>query len=192
MYKLKKIFLKILNSIVYLKFKKTQGFSIASSAKVNFIGVRMNKRNSLSIGKKTMVEGDIVFDKDDCIVRIGENTFIGRSQIICAERIEIGAKVLIAWGCTIVDHNSHSLSAVQRAKDVADWYVNRKDWSDVTKKPVKIKDNVWIGFNSIILKGVTVGEGAIIGAGSVVTKDVEPYTVVAGNPAKFIKRIEEK
>ncbi len=54
-------------------------------------------------------------------------------------------------------------------------------------KPVVICDRAWIGFNSIILKGVVVGEGAVVGAGSVVSNDVAPYTVVAGNPAKFIK-----
>jgi galactoside O-acetyltransferase len=59
----------------------------------------------------------------------------------------------------------------------------------VIRKPVKIEDKVWIGFNSIILKGVTVGEGAIVGAGSVVTKDVPPYTIVAGNPARIIREL---
>ena len=52
-----------------------------------------------------------------------------------------------------------------------------------------IKDNVWIGQHSTILKGVTIGEGAVVGCCSVVTKDVEPYTVVAGNPAKQVKRL---
>jgi acetyltransferase-like isoleucine patch superfamily enzyme len=54
---------------------------------------------------------------------------------------------------------------------------------------VVIEDHVWIGFNVGILKGVTIGKGAIIGAGSVLTEDVEPFTVVAGNPAKIIKRL---
>lgn len=57
--------------------------------------------------------------------------------------------------------------------------------------PVKISDKVWIGFNSIILKGVTIGEGAVVGAGSVVTKDVPAWTVVAGNPARIIREIPE-
>ena len=57
-------------------------------------------------------------------------------------------------------------------------------------KPVTLGDNVWLASNVVILPGVTVGEGAVIGAGSVVTKDVEPYTVVAGNPARFLRRIE--
>ncbi len=60
---------------------------------------------------------------------------------------------------------------------------------DIKSAPVVIEDHVWIGFNLAILKGVTMGKGAIIGAGSVVTKDVEPFTVVAGNPAKIIKRL---
>jgi maltose O-acetyltransferase len=57
-------------------------------------------------------------------------------------------------------------------------------------KEVKIGSNVWIGGNSVILPGVTIGDGVTVGAGSVVTKDVEPYVVVAGNPARVIRRLE--
>jgi len=60
---------------------------------------------------------------------------------------------------------------------------------DIKSAPVVIEDHVWIGFNVAILKRVTIGKGAIIGAGSVLTEDVEPFTVVAGNPAKIIKRL---
>ena len=59
---------------------------------------------------------------------------------------------------------------------------------DYFVSPVVIKDNVWIATGAIILPGVTIGEGAVVGAGAVVTKDVEPWTVVGGNPAKFIKK----
>ena len=62
-----------------------------------------------------------------------------------------------------------------------------KDWSKVENAQIIIQDNVWIGFNSIVLKGVTIGEGAVVAAGSVVTKDVPPFAVVGGNPAKIIK-----
>lgn len=68
-------------------------------------------------------------------------------------------------------------------------FIYSKDWSTVKTKPIIIKDKVWIGFNVIILKGVTVGEGAIIGA--VVTKDVPAYTVVVGNLAKVIKFLKD-
>jgi len=57
--------------------------------------------------------------------------------------------------------------------------------------PVKIADNVWIGMNAVILKGVIVGENSVVAAGSVVTKNVEPNTVVAGNPAVVVKRFKE-
>jgi len=118
---------------------------------------------------------------------VGVNTFIGGSTIVCAEHVEIGNDVLISWGCTIVDHNSHSIYWTERASDVKNWYNGNKDWRFVDISPVKIEDKAWIGLNAIILKGVTIGEGAVVGAGSVVTKDVLPYTIVAGNPAKQIR-----
>ena len=66
-----------------------------------------------------------------------------------------------------------------------------KDWSNVKEDKVTIKDKAWIGFNSIILKGVTIGEGSIVGAGSVVTKDIPDWSIVGGNPAKVIREISE-
>jgi acetyltransferase-like isoleucine patch superfamily enzyme len=76
--------------------------------------------------------------------------------------------------------------------DVSNHYLGLpKDWRHIKRKPIKICDKSWIGFNSIILKGVTIGEGAIVGAGSVVTRDVPPWTIVAGNPAKVIQDISE-
>ena len=60
-----------------------------------------------------------------------------------------------------------------------------------SKSVLAKNSKVWIGFNAIILKGVTIGEGAVVGAGSVVTKDVLPWTVVAGNPARLIREISE-
>ena len=62
-------------------------------------------------------------------------------------------------------------------------------WSEINTKEIIIKNNAWIGMRSIILKGVTIGEGAIVAAGSVVTKDVPPYTLVAGNPAVIKKKL---
>ena len=59
-------------------------------------------------------------------------------------------------------------------------------------KPITICDNVWVATGAVVLPGVTIGEGAVVGTGAVVTKDVEPWTIVGGNPAKFIKRRELK
>ena len=70
-----------------------------------------------------------------------------------------------------------------------EWHEGRKDWTHVAHAAVTIKDKAWIGFNVSILKGVTIGEGAVVGAGSVVTRDVAPYSVVAGNPVRLIRML---
>lgn len=70
--------------------------------------------------------------------------------------------------------------------------VNPEKRSSTYGRRIVIEDKVWIGINSTILPGVRIGFGAIVGAGSVVTKDVEPLTIVAGNPARAIKRIEDR
>ena len=154
-------------------------------------------KNIVSIGSDSFLTCNIFIENNIGKVKIGNRTYIGSSSIICANKIVIGDDVLISWGCTIVDNNAHSLISTQRSNDVAmakrnfenkETHSNlNKDWSVVDSKPITIKDKSWIGFNSIILKGVTVGEGAVVAAGSVVTKDVPDYAIVAGNPATVIK-----
>lgn len=91
------------------------------------------------------------------------------STINCFEYIELGNDVAIADNVTISDSDNHSINGQK------------------VTAPIIIKDHVWIGRNAIILKGVTIGEGAVVAAGAVVTKDVPAYTLVAGVPAKVIK-----
>lgn len=154
------------------------------------------QRKCLTIGKNCIVSGNFIFESSEGKVTIGSHTYIGGGSFICRTSIEIGDNVTIAWGGTIYDHDSHSLDYLERRKDIDDElndirngrnFIQNKDWSVVNSKPIKICDDVWIGMNVIILKGVTVGEGAIVGAGSVVTKDVPAWTVVAGNPARVVK-----
>ena len=166
-----------------------QGVEIHPAAKVNFSGVRFRTGSTLKIGENSIVEGSLVFERDGASITIGRNTFIGGSLLASATRIEVGDDVLISWGCNIVDHNSHSTKWPERKNDVKDWYRGKKDWTHVDLKPVAIKTKSWIGLNVIILKGVEVGEGAVVGAGSVVVKNVPPWTIVAGNPAKPIGEI---
>ncbi|MCR5205013.1 MAG: acyltransferase [Lachnospiraceae bacterium] len=112
--------------------------------------------------------------------------------------IFIGNHVVISFDVTIYTTNSHSYDIEERHNDLYNtlYYlrgVNSSrniDWSKIVSKDIVIEDDVWIGFGASILKGVTIGRGAIVGAKSVVTHDVEPFTVVAGNPAKIVKRIE--
>lgn len=163
---------------------------IDSDSKINWENQFLNSKPNcqFKLGNKSIFEGVFIFDKEDAKISVGDRTFIGgNSKIIAANEIEIGSDVLISWGCTIVDHDSHSTNFEKRKEDVINWSIGLKNWDYVNIQKVSIGNKVWIGFGVSILKGVTVGEGAIIAAGSMVTKNVEPYTVVGGNPAKFIK-----
>jgi acetyltransferase-like isoleucine patch superfamily enzyme len=164
---------------------------IAASAKVNFRAFKSRPPARLCIGEGSIFMGEIVADRDQATVVVGKNSFVGGTKIVCAERVAIGDDVLIAWGGTIVDHDSHSLLWDERRNDVRDTMRGTKDWSHVRIRPVVIGNKAWIGFNVVILRGVTVGEGAVVAACSVVTKDVAPYTVVGGNPARLIKELPD-
>lgn len=124
------------------------------------------------------------------MITVGDRCYIGKSHLVAAEKISIGNDVVIAWGVTIVDHNSHSVDWSIRRQDIINWHKGIKDWMDIGIAPINIADRVWIGFNAIIMKGVTLGEGCVVGAGSVITKDVPPYVIVAGNPARIIRQME--
>lgn len=154
----------------------------------------------LRIGSQGIIGGNFIFETEDGYVQIGDRVHIGASTFISRKSIIIGDDVTIAWGCTIYDHNSHSIHWNERKYDTVQEYedykmygnaIANKDWSKVISKEIIIEKKVWIGMNVTILKGVTIGEGAVIAAGSVVTKDVPPYTIVGGNPAKIIKNIQK-
>lgn len=115
---------------------------------------------------------------------IGEKCNFGEyNHIGCITEIVIGDHVLTGRRVTIVDHNHGSFELQQLQSPPFARPL-------VAKGPIHIGNNVWIGENVVILSGVTIGYGAVIGANAVVTHDVPPYTAVAGNPARIIKRIE--
>lgn len=154
----------------------------------------------LYVGEESFVEGNYVFETCEGYIQIGNRVHIGNSTFICRSKIIIEDDVIIAWGCTVYDHNSHSVcweerknDTIQECKDYIQYAdpIKNKDWSNVVSKEIRICSKAWIGFGVTILKGVTIGEGAVVGAGSVVTRDVPPYTVVAGNPARVVKKIEK-
>lgn len=156
-------------------------------------------RKYLLIGENSIVAGTFVFESETGIVSVGSHSYIGGGTFISRSGIEIGNNVTIAWGGTFYDHDSHSLDYMERRKDISSEladirngrdFIASKDWRCVSSKPIKICDDAWIGMNVIVLKGVTIGEGAVVGAGSVVTKDVPAWTVVAGNPAVVVKKLK--
>ncbi len=122
---------------------------------------------------------------------IGDFTLLNGALIMAEEKIEIGSYCLVSWNVGIADSDFHPIEPAQRlidAQALAPFFKNRPARPPLATAPVKIGDNVWIGMNAVILKGVTIGENSVVAAGSVVTKDVEPNVVVAGNPAAVVKR----
>lgn len=113
-------------------------------------------------------------------IAIGDDVGMSGCSITAMERIVIGDEVLIGSGVLIVDSDLHPIDPAGR----------RYSKKGVQTAPVVIRDNVFIGARAIILKGAEVGEGSVIGAGSVVSRSVPPYSVVAGNPARIVKRID--
>lgn len=185
-------------------FKDLESKGIVKYAKSSLVkDARFEARLSMpgnlnfSIGERSMISGHFVAEKPNAKISVGNDTFIGAASLISAESIQIGSNVMISWGCTLMDTNAHSIDWKERTEDVAQWLKGAmegnaslyKNWEKVDSKPIIIEDKVWIGFNVIVLKGVTIGEGAIVAAGSVVTKNVSPYTMVGGNPAKEIKKL---
>jgi acetyltransferase-like isoleucine patch superfamily enzyme len=155
-------------------------------------GVFKLKSNSrIVVGANSRLHCDINLEKESARILIGSRTYVGPSTLIAAERIEIGDDVLIAWGCTFLDFDGHSLSFSKRSEDLRNEIARNINWANTAIRPVVIGNKVWIGFGTIILKGVTIGEGAVVGAGSVVTKDVPAWSIAAGNPARTIRFLTE-
>ena len=124
----------------------------------------------------------LMANRSGASIEIGDNTRINGSCIHAYSKITIGKNCLVAANCQIIDGSGHDLSMDDPANRV-------NTLGDA--KPIVIEDNVWLGINCIVLPGVTIGEGAVIAAGSVVTRDVPAMAVVGGNPAKVIKQYGE-
>lgn len=110
---------------------------------------------------------------------IGRDCGLTGATVVAAESITIGDRVLVGSGATITDTDFHPLSPESRKQDI----------NDGRKKPVIIENDVFIGMNAIILKGVRLGAGCVVGAGSVVSRDVPARAIVAGNPARAIGQV---
>lgn len=123
---------------------------------------------------------------------IGNNTYIGNKTIIGAKDfIKIGDNVIISDDVIIFDNNNHPVNSDLRLRmsQKGNYYSDEWSWRYAESSQIVIEDNVWIGKRAAILKGVKVGRGAIVALGAIVTKDVPPYSIVAGNPACVVKYI---
>ncbi|MDT4740710.1 acyltransferase [Bradyrhizobium sp. WYCCWR 12699] len=181
---------RIVDALLGWKSWRSRSVTRGSDTSVDWRRLRGVSGNRLQIGGGSIVHANIIFENQGGEVRIGDRSYLGLSTLICFRNIAIGDDVLVSWGATIVDHDSHSLEWDLRRSDVRDWARNRKDWTHVPSAPIVIGDKAWIGFNVTILKGVTIGEGAVVAACSVVTRDVPPRALVAGNPARIIRMLD--
>jgi acetyltransferase-like isoleucine patch superfamily enzyme len=142
-------------------------------------GIRIDYPWGVEVGARGRIEADVWFKLVSPAARVvvGEYGFLGRGvEIDVLDRVILGAHVLVAPGVFITDH-SHNIAPSLRIDD-----------QGCTSGPVTIGNDVWLGARAIVLAGVTIGAGAVVGAGALVREDVAGATVVAGVPARVLRR----
>lgn len=153
--------------------------------------VNEGEKKQIKIGKEVTINGTLIVNGNGKIT-IGNNVTIRHSSVVASvDNIYIGNYVIISNNVKIMDNNSHPISPMFR-KNMSIAGPETELWSALysESKPVCIKDNVWIGERVTILKGVTIGKGSIVACDAVVVKDVPAFCIVAGNPAKVVKQID--
>lgn len=149
--------------------------------------------SAIVLGDNVVIDGQLTVMNYGGKIRIGSNVFIGEgSRIWSGSRVEIGDRVLISYGVSILDSAFHEVSAKSRHIQFQNLFVEPVNIDAIHHAlcnqsiPICIEDDAWIGFGAIILKGVRIGRGAIVAAGSIVTKDVAPFTIVGGHTTRLI------
>ena len=179
-----------MTTIIMRIWMRIFGIYVGSNFKCKGLFLIMKKRSAnLIIGSNVFIKSSpfsnllglyqrtIIIARENGTVKIGNN--VGLSGVtIHGTDISIGDHTAVGANTKIIDHDFHSLDYLERRTD---------DQTHAISKPIAIGEDVFIGCNSLILKGTRIGDRSIVGAGSVVTKDVEPWTIVGGNPAKVIR-----
>lgn len=159
----------------------------------SFLLYRSRALEAIRIGRAATIYLGTMFDVGgEGRVHIGEFALVHGAWIICEASVEIGDYSLISWNVVLMD--SYRFPSEVRSRRRALEQLARHPLRCAERKaearPIRIGRNAWIGFECCVLPGVCVGDGSIVGARSVVTEDVPPYTVVAGNPARVIRQLE--
>ena len=184
--------MKFLDNLRWFFWKKN--YQLSSNA-VCYRSARIvnnfHDSDAINIGAYTHIRGELLTFGHGGQISLGEYCYVGeQSHIWSAKSIKIGNRVLISHNVNIFDSATHPLSATERHRQYKSIIsTGHPKTIDLSEKEVVICDDVWIGCAAIILRGVTIGQGAVISAGSVVTKDVPPFTIVGGNPARVIREI---
>lgn len=157
------------------------------------LNIRIDRKSKVAIGDNFHISGSALTNPlnnrrtclavaDNAVLKIGNDVGMSTPTIYIQESLIIGNNVNIGGGCVILDSDCHSLDYMDRRNGVVD-QCNKKS------KGIVIEDDVLIGAYSIVLKGVHIGARSVIGAGSVVTKDIPADCIAAGNPCKVIRKI---
>lgn len=196
MIKLAYFFLYHLRNLYYkvLEKEKLSHIEAPPSARIHNEAEIFNFQSpsKIKIGALCHIRGELCVYPYGNGIKIGECSYLGKNSIVrAANSITIGNNVLIAHNVTIIDNDSHEITPKERAESYKRMLLEGmpREAGSVLSDPIVIKDYAWVSYNVCILKGVTIGEGAIIGAGSVVTHNVPDYCLVCGNPAKVIKKL---
>lgn len=146
---------------------------------------------ALVIGANCTMDGVHFAIGESGKVSIGDFCYFTNAVLLCELELRIGNYVVIGWNATIADTDFHPLAPAERIADAiaCSPLGQGRPRPEIAKKPVVIEDDVWIGPNTTILKGVRIGAGAWIEAGSLVTRDVPPRSRVLGNPAQIIGQV---
>lgn len=176
--------------------RSLKGVTIGANSSIYEQATVFNFQNDIrkiKIGSGTHVRAELLIFANGGRITIGDNCYVGEgTRIWSADEVLIGDNVLISHNVNVIDTDSHEINYLERAESYKSLLSkgHPKEKINVKTAPIIIADYAWISYNVSILKGVKIGKGAIVAAGSVVTKDVPEFTVVAGNPAKVIKSIE--
>ena len=155
------------------------------------IRARSSLEPSINIGRYSIIYAELETFPHGGEIKIGEYCFVGvGTRIWSGKKIDIGDRVLISHNVNILDNTSHPFDASERHRQfLSILSVGHPPDVDLGDREIIIEDDAWICAGSFVNRGVRIGRGAIVAAGSVVTKDVDCYTLVGGNPARFIKHI---
>jgi acetyltransferase-like isoleucine patch superfamily enzyme len=147
--------------------------------------------DKITVGRHSRILGELLTFAHGGEISIGEWCYVGEgSRIWSAASIIIGNRVLISHSANVFDNLTHPLGAAARHQQIRQIFSHGhpRDIS-LDESPVRLCDDAWIGAGAMVLRGVTVGEGGVVAAGAVVTKDVPAFSIVAGNPAVLIREL---
>jgi len=149
------------------------------------------RKSALNIGTDSTMEGVHFAIGQDGHIEIGNYCYFTNAILLCELEIKIGSYVVIGWNTTIADTDFHPIAPAERIADaIACSPLNKNQpRPEIVRKKVIIEDDVWIGPNATILKGVHIGAGAFIEAGTLVVNDIPPRVRVMGNPAQIIGEV---